>query len=1795
MEDVAKQKLQRFRIKWSSSIELVADNESTPMGNDELEQFESILKKKLNVNRINDEGKIDVVLQALVETSPNNFPTLSSISEKIVSSFEFFNYKNEEFHNLCSNLIGENRNEKTLLHYAIDKSNPELVQKLLESGFKNSPYSKIRNSAFEASIVKFNESSPDTDVNKKLQQIIKDFIKCGRNLNIPDNNGKTDIVKAIDYKNVNLLAIYNYNSSDEENRLVSKLVNTISKKETFSLFHYAVKNSDVRIVKYLLDIGADLYKTTKGNPSLSPLKIANARDASDVEKQPICDYLSKRIQIQKNNRDYYKSLFELDAKIMEEILKVLVKINEMYEEGFPNFLHATWMTRKNHIDGCTDDLLPPTNQSGNCKDSEFDIVIHLQEIAKYVNLLGKHEDGIKDKFNIIPWHLLVSLPDAIITHYQKNNFTYKLFDQFSPDLSNLQIGFDDLIKLYTDGGTISFDKFEKIRKIEKNPQLKNIRTFTDEFLDVKVIETIKKEIHIFESLALISELDTCALFQCLQKIGELFKHLSAEKQRSLKNFECIKKLRDDIAHIWNKRLIVNKFLKIFIERKLTKIEQESVKDFIKFWKNLMDHFKKELFQEKSETNCNEKPYQLKVLLDKISNDYTISGASSIDWQINLIKCAINQIQRIVDDVIHRCDSNYDSIRSELKTPNIHYTCILMLTIIGKCVHEIKKSDDFLGMVNFELLHEFDFLKWVRNALMHLDNIDETGTLVDYLSNDLLTEFSICTHGQKIIEFSEYFKYVVQLIETFQQQLQNLQNEYFQNYREDEKKYLDYDIARKTKYFDKIKKEPSTLWDSTVFNFNIKDIIKHKLVIKEKCDELNIDMIGMFGKLAKFGYATDGDSSGILIKVHHGDLLKTTAHFKRYLDKLIGYRLKIVEKKQLNEYFNLKITDESLRKKHREEFVQNVNRCSMEHLENNLELLRLLSLRNAYNKIDEINEIIKSDNVTFELCYIRQRNFHSCIQVLHLLYSHIECDEDEEKNAFLNVMRSILDKGADINAPYIYGDTILHLMCNESDADAQFFDIIKQYADRLDCNRVNIVNELPLEKALESHNITLIEFLKDRTDIKAHEKPLLIAATKYGNIDFIKYLIDNHNINVNILGEDNIPIIHYAIFYRANLKQDEKRHPPNDEKYREIIKLLLVNGAKVHAYESPFETDIEHPLLWSLKHEDLELSLLLVDKSIEVRIDEDGIYPIHYAILNLEKHKDQRSDYINLIEKIVKKSKNDIDVEFKGGRETPLYLAAKIKELDVMKILIDNGADINYKTNRFPQIVKINDVEMIKFFIDNGMRGAYEDHSDYKDLFHMYSKNQKETIVQLAKEKSLNLNAFDENGKNLFWYAIEKHDNDFIESLIDVGTPLSLDHSFTIIIPTKIVSFEHPETLLKSYYEHLSDIADGNMLHILNEHRVISWHKFDDSNIMSIYNNVIKRTDIEALKLLEQYAYFNLERSIHDLRDENIVKIYLQSYCIVFERLENGEKSEKLKQNINNLKNKLITFDGRSMLDIAIQTNNFHIVKFLLNDIKFNANNSKNVFDIAMKTIDIDVRIIQIFIDHCVQISENFSVLSFLELDVEKQHVLFEYIIRNEEFRKIITDEAIANIDHPGCVKLLFELDWDPNEYLDGGFTALHKCAVRGYNDSLKVLCDSGIIDFELPIKNKIIQLTTGYETAVGYALEGNNFAGAKLLIESGASPFKYLLVLLFDALRKQDITYTNLLLDRSVIIDLEQTRVYLELWTQNTGTAFEITKNEIVKAQKCLENRKSEIENMPDYIYKQISNYNKRLHSRCLH
>jgi ankyrin repeat protein len=194
----------------------------------------------------------------------------------------------------------------------------------------------------------------------------------------------------------------------------------------------------------------------------------------------------------------------------------------------------------------------------------------------------------------------------------------------------------------------------------------------------------------------------------------------------------------------------------------------------------------------------------------------------------------------------------------------------------------------------------------------------------------------------------------------------------------------------------------------------------------------------------------------------------------------------------------------------------------------------------------------------------------------------------------------------------------------------------------------VQGQTTLHKAAEGGNLTSVKYLVEKgTDVNMKDKdgitPLFFAASS-GNLEVVKYLVEK-GANVNAIDNNGTTPIYYSVS-GGNV---------------DIIKYLVEKGANINSKgrESPgylYSGKDETLLFNAIRKCKLEIIKYLIEKGADVHIkDKKGRTPLDVA----------NSDTVK---------------NFIREAKTSLFYAARNGNLEVVKNIVENGANVNEKNS-----------------------------------------------------------------------------------------------------------------------------------------------------------------------------------------------------------------------------------------------------------------------------------------------------------------------------------------------------------------------------------------------------------------------------------------------------------------------------------------------------------------------------------
>ncbi|OUM68856.1 hypothetical protein PIROE2DRAFT_27061, partial [Piromyces sp. E2] len=272
------------------------------------------------------------------------------------------------------------------------------------------------------------------------------------------------------------------------------------------------------------------------------------------------------------------------------------------------------------------------------------------------------------------------------------------------------------------------------------------------------------------------------------------------------------------------------------------------------------------------------------------------------------------------------------------------------------------------------------------------------------------------------------------------------------------------------------------------------------------------------------------------------------------------------------------------------------------------------------------------------------------------------------------------------------------------------------------------------------------------DCKKKTTPLIYAIQKKKEF-FVKLLLENKKVDIDTRDSENKTPLDYAV----------------ETKKSKLIKLLIYRN---YDKKSEFTDDIQEietsgltPLLLAINNNDILLVKYLIDHQVELkRPNRNEVTPFRKA---LDKSN------IKILRLLLAKDKK---IPIEDNNLQPLIFAIKKNNPEFVKLLIENGADINefsYNGNTpLLQAINNDNTEIIHLLIDNGVNLNQCNNEGKLPLEIAKEKNNEKEAINLI-QNGANVNYEHKNGLTPLLYAIHKNNLKMIDLLISYGAKVDL--------------------------------------------------------------------------------------------------------------------------------------------------------------------------------------------------------------------------------------------------------------------------------------------------------------------------------------------------------------------------------------------------------------------------------------
>jgi len=536
---------------------------------------------------------------------------------------------------------------------------------------------------------------------------------------------------------------------------------------------------------------------------------------------------------------------------------------------------------------------------------------------------------------------------------------------------------------------------------------------------------------------------------------------------------------------------------------------------------------------------------------------------------------------------------------------------------------------------------------------------------------------------------------------------------------------------------------------------------------------------------------------------------------------------------------------SIIKTENEKILINLNTIDTIIKENNIEMLNLILKYKFFTSDDELlvsalQSSCKLKNIDILKILIEKGVNVNCKEKDTLITPLINLTIFEKKLNIKNMNERVyemfellINAGADVNAKDAQGKTVLMHILATKKASVKLIKLLVIHGAKI--NDVSKDGFSPLIYASKGNNKSIIKYLllecdADISVISNDGKTILSHAILNGSLHLTQYLIENKLVkDINYVDRNlDTPLIHAV-------------RSKNDK----LIEYLLINGVEVNSINNKEESAISIAFSDRLTDKSRRIIKLLINHKADLnRIygfkERYGMYYEKNTLL-IHSIKNNNMEYLKLL------IDNGADVNGKNLKNnTPLYFSISYSHTEMTEYLLSKGANVNEIINDNNETALFYALSYGKFEIANLLikNGADINHKNKDKRIPLYYTMYRKDMSDILINKNIDFEELDSGGKCLFHYCISRHNMiifDFIMTNVpDINinrkdsnnnTPLMLAVTANDIeIATRLLEKKPLINLRNNKLQSALSIAvnkrNYNMIKLLFDHGA----KVDNSNI-----------------------------------------------------------------------------------------------------------------------------------------------------------------------------------------------------------------------------------------------------------------------------------------------------------------------------------------------------------------------------
>ncbi|GFQ77336.1 hypothetical protein TNCT_578431 [Trichonephila clavata] len=531
-----------------------------------------------------------------------------------------------------------------------------------------------------------------------------------------------------------------------------------------------------------------------------------------------------------------------------------------------------------------------------------------------------------------------------------------------------------------------------------------------------------------------------------------------------------------------------------------------------------------------------------------------------------------------------------------------------------------------------------------------------------------------------------------------------------------------------------------------------------------------------------------------------------------------------------------------------------------------------------------------------------------------------------------VLAYLIKNGANVNDPY---DGLTPLQLAVQNNDFEMVEVLIKNGAEIDAESDSKPTSLCL--AVRNNNKEIVKILlKYGADINAKKSLPLSTAIVFGLNSIAEILLDNEKIDIHYCGIDGNSLLHIAakqgnyFLVEAFLSRGADAnaitltdgtsplHYAADAGYVEIVKILLKNKAKINAFTNVGLTPIH---LAAVKGHTSVVKLLLENGANAKVTDNKNRNSFEMAVA----HGD-----VEVVKLLLQEKNININDKANDGFSL-LHIAAQEGNLNIVKHLIDRGADVNSQNDAGSKPIHIaareGHKDIVELFLNckslNNYLGAFD-----QSLVHYATMGSQPEILKLLIDLKFDVNASDRNDLKPVHIAVSSNDKNILLILLQHGA--YYDAFYNGLTPLQ----------LALYHNH------GNCVQLL-------------ILIKELFDAVKHNNFSEVENCIRKEVILNVKNS------ENIAPLHYACWK-GYEDIVNLLLENKADPNV-------IGKGGSTPLHYAAKFNHFTIVKqLLLNGGIYNAecNNHRNPLDFTSNN---DIKKLLLLLEECFRKVKNGDI------------------------------------------------------------------------------------------------------------------------------------------------------------------------------------------------------------------------------